>query len=59
MWSWWLVVQYNMQIWQIRGCEGGVGLQTQYSVYRDIAAVTSVVVTMNRSRVATIMQVWI
>ena len=36
-----------------------MGLQTQYSMYRDIAAVTSVVVTMNRSRVATIMQVWI
>ena len=35
----------------------GVGLQTRYSVYREMAAVTKVVAAMNRSRVATITRV--
>ena len=32
-------------------------LQTWYSVYRDMAAVTSVVTAMNRSRIVTVMRV--
>ena len=34
-----------------------MGLQTQYSMYREIAAVMSIVAVMNRSRVAMVMQV--
>ena len=55
MWSWWLVVQYRAQIWQIGG--GSTGLQTRYNVYRETAAVTRVVTAMNRSRFATVTQV--